>query len=72
MQPARQRLPACEASRLPGERDEDVLRDLLGHARVAHLAQRRRVNQIDVPGHERVEGGLRPFGGEGGYEFRIG
>ena len=71
MQPAGERLDARQPRRLSGERDEDILRDLLGQSGVADLPERRRIDQPDVPRHERAEGGFRATRGVGGHEFAI-
>ena len=57
--------------RLPGERDENILRDLFGNSRVTDLPERRRIDQPDVPRHERAEGGFRATRGVGGHQFAI-
>ena len=71
MQPPGQGLNARKSRRLASERDEDILGDLLGQCRVADLPERRCINQIDVPGHERAKGVFRASRGVGGYEFAI-
>ena len=71
VQPTGERLDTRQPRRLSGERDEDILRNLLGQTRVTDLPEGRRINQMDVPCHERAKGGFRASRGVGGYEFAI-
>jgi hypothetical protein len=48
---------------LPREDDEDGLRDILGQMRIAHLPQRRRVDEPDVPPRDLRQRVARPGGG---------
>ena len=71
VQPPTQRPHARETWRLSGEHDEYILRDLLGQSRVPDLPERRGINQVDVPRHQRAKGGFRAARGVVGHEFAI-
>ena len=71
MQPTGERLDARQSRRFASERGEDILGDLLGQSRVADLPEGRRINQMDVPRHERAKGGFRASRGVGGHELAI-
>ena len=43
----------------------------LGYYNATDLPEGRRINQMDVPCHERAKGGFRASRGVGGYEFAI-
>ena len=61
-----------QLARLAREDDEDGLGDFLGQMRVAHLPQRRRMNERHMAFHELRKGGLGLAGGELGEQFGIG
>ena len=71
MKPPGQRLYPAKARRFARQRDEHVLRDFLRHAGIAHLTQRRREDQADVPRDQSAKGGLRAFGRVRGHQLAI-